>query len=396
MVANTENQPNVEEVIKRVKSVVGSTEKGVPLHAPDFDGDEKALLSDCIDTGYVSSGGKYVEQFEQQIAHLCDRKFGIAVSSGTAALELAMKVIGVKSNEEVIIPSFTFVATANAAHHLGAFPHFIDINETTLGMDPTTLQQHLRLISERRNDGTYNLNTGRRIACIVPMHTFGHPVDFQNIRAVANEFDLPIIEDAAESLGSKYKNNPCGSLGDIAAFSFNGNKIITTGGGGAIVTNNAAFAKRAKHLSTTAKVPHLWEYNHDEIGYNYRLPNLNAALGISQLKQLSEKIRKKKLLNKRYYDAFISFDDAKIFLDTNDADSNFWLNTLILMNEPTFELKNQLLKQLHSENILARPAWTPLHQLPFHKNSPTSKLLITEQLSRRIINLPSSASLIRE
>ena len=164
MVANTENQLNVEELIKRVKSVVGSTEKGVPLHAPDFDGDEKALLSDCIDTGYVSSGGKYVEQFEQQIAHLCDRKFGIAVSSGTAALELAMKVIGVKSNEEVIIPSFTFVATANAAHHLGAFPHFIDINETTLGMDPTTLQQHLRLISERRNDGTYNLNTGRRIA----------------------------------------------------------------------------------------------------------------------------------------------------------------------------------------------------------------------------------------
>jgi len=396
MVANTKKQLNVEEFFERIKFVVGSTEKEVPLHTPDFDGNEKELLCDCIDSGWVSSGGKYVEQFEQEIAYLCDRKFGIAVSSGTAALELAMKVIGVKSNEEVIMPSFTFVATANAAHHLGAFPHFIDINEITLGMDPKTLQQHLRLISERRNNGTYNLNTGRRIACIVPMHTFGHPVDFQNLRAVANEFDLPIIEDAAESLGSKYRNNPCGSLGDIAAFSFNGNKIITTGGGGAIVTNNAAFAERAKHLSTTAKVPHLWEYNHDEIGYNYRLPNLNAALGISQLKQLSKKIKKKKLLNKRYYDAFINFDEAKIFHDTNDADSNFWLNTLILMDETTFEWRNQLLKKLHSEKILARPAWTPLHQLPFHKNSPRSKLLITEQLSRRIINLPSSASLITE
>jgi perosamine synthetase len=395
MVANTKKQLNVEEFIERIKSVVGSAEKEIPLHAPDFGGNEKALLCDCIDTGWVSSGGKYVEQFEQEIANLCDRKFGVAVSSGTAALELAMRVVGVKSNEEVIMPSFTFVATANAAHHLGACPHFIDINENTLGMDPKMLQQHLRLISEHRNDGIYNLKTGCRIACIVPMHTFGHPVDFQNIKSVADEFGLPIIEDAAESLGSKYRNNPCGGLGDIAALSFNGNKIITTGGGGAIVTNNAAFAERAKHLSTTAKVPHLWEYNHDEIGYNYRLPNLNAALGVSQLQQLSKKIKNKKLLNKRYYNAFINFDEARIFRDTSDADSNFWLNTLILMDESNFECRNQLLKKLHSEKILARPAWTPLHQLPFHKSSPRSKLSVTEQLSRRIINLPSSASLYK-
>lgn len=383
----------LEAVLERLERVLGPSDEFIPLHVPEFLGDERALLTDCIDNGWVSSVGSYVDQFERNVAAACDTAYGVAVVNGTAALEVAMKVVGVKPGDEVLMPVLTFAATANAAHHLGAIPHFVDSAECTLGLDPAALGAHLSRIGEARRNGLFNRETGRKIACIVPMHVFGHPVDMDGLLVVAREFDLVIVEDAAESLGSRYKGRACGSFGRVGAVSFNGNKIVTTGGGGAIVTDDEALAKRAKHLTTTAKVSHPWAFVHDEPGYNYRLPNINAALGVAQMAQLGARVEKKRRLAKRYATEFAGFDGGAIFDEPRGAQSNFWLNTLVLAPGTTEAGRNALLDGLNAAGYMARPVWTLMHKLPFHVQSPRAALPVAEDLERRIINLPSSAML---
>jgi perosamine synthetase len=383
----------LKEVLTRLEYVLGPPGSVIPLHVPEFHGNERGLVIDCIDTGWVSSVGSYVNQFEQDVAAACETSYGVALVNGTAALEVAMKVVGVRPGDEVLMPALTFVATANAAYHLGAIPHFVDSATDTLGLDPASLYGQLSRIGEMRQGILYNRETGRRISCVVPMHVFGHPVDMDGLSAVAEEFALVIVEDAAEALGSRYGGRACGSFGRVGALSFNGNKIITTGGGGAIVTNDEDLARRAKHLSTTAKIQHPWAFEHDEPGYNYRLPNLNAALGVAQMVQLSERLEKKRRLAKRYIDAFAGFEGGAMFVEPTGAESNYWLNALVLSPETNDVVRDTLLDGLNAAGYMARPIWTLMHRLPFLTGAPRAPLQEAENLERRIINLPSSAML---
>ncbi|OZA10321.1 MAG: hypothetical protein B7Y02_10920 [Rhodobacterales bacterium 17-64-5] len=291
------------------------------------------------------------------------------------------------------MPTLTFVATANAVHHLGAVPHFVDSAENTLGLDPAAMATHLRGICEIGPAGTVNRITGRRITCVTPMHTFGHAVDMDGLAEVCQEFGLTIVEDAAEALGSSYKQRPLGSFGRVAALSFNGNKIVTTGGGGVLVTDDEELARHAKHLTTTAKIPHRWAFDHDECGYNYRLPNLNAALGVAQMRQLEVRIEKKRRLAGKYISAFEGFEGARIFSEPTEAKSNYWLNTLILNSGCNLAVRDQLLDGLNAAGFMARPVWRLMHRLSFNDHCPRAALPVAEELERRIVNLPSSAEL---
>lgn len=380
-------------VLERLSCVLGPADKPIPLHAPEFGDLEKELVTDCINTGWVSSVGSYVDQFERDVAAACDSTYGVAVVNGTAALELALKVVGVRQGDEILIPTLTFVATANAVHRLGAIPHFVDSAEDTLGLDPVALSSYLRDIGKPGPDGLYNRKSGRRISCVVPMHVFGHPVDLDGLANVADEFGLMVVEDSAEALGSRYKGRACGSFGRLGVVSFNGNKIVTTGGGGVILSDDEALARRAKHLSTTAKIPHPWAFEHDEPGYNYRLPNLNAALGVAQMGQLDQRIEKKRVLAQRYADAFAEFAGARMFSEPTAAESNYWLNALVLAPGTTYAARNVLLEGLNVAGYMARPVWTLMHKLPFHSASPRASLKVAENLEQRIVNLPSSANL---
>jgi perosamine synthetase len=380
-------------VLERLENVIGKAERVIPLHEPEFCGQEQAFVTQCIETGWVSSVGSFVDQFERDVAATCGTKYGVAVVNGTAALELALKVAGVRPGDEVLMPALTFVATANAAHHLGAVPHFVDSSEDTLGLDPVALATHLSRIAEKRSDGFFNRESGRRISCVVPMHAFGHPVDMEGLATVAGDFELQIVEDAAEALGSTYKGRGCGSLGRIGTLSFNGNKILTTGGGGAIVTDDEELARRAKHLSTTAKLPHPWAFDHDESGYNYRLPNINAALGVAQLAQLAERLEKKRRLAQRYIDSFDGYTGGEIFTEPAHSSSNYWLNILVLARGTDIGQRNALLEGLNADGYMARPSWTLMHRLRFHADCPHAPLPVAEDLERRIISLPSSAML---
>ncbi len=379
-------------VADAIQRVIGSQDTFVPLHEPEFSESAWALVKDCLDTGWVSSVGKYVDQFEQEIAVASNAAFGVAVVNGTAALQVAMLATGVSPGDEVIVPALTFVATANAVAHAGAVPHFVDSNEATLGMDAGALATHLERIATRRNGATFNRRTGRRISAVVPMHVFGHPVDMDALNAVASAYGLPVIEDAAEALGSEYKGRPCGSLGRIGAFSFNGNKILTTGGGGAVVTDDEDLAKRVKHLTTTAKVPHRWAFVHDEIAFNYRMPNLNAALGCSQLEELDARLALKRRLASRYSDAFTGMGGVKVVQEPEGCRSNFWLNALRIDTDDVAQ-RDRLLATLNDRQIMARPVWTLLHRLPIFATSPRADLPVAEKLEVQLINIPSSAHL---
>ena len=378
------------DVASRVRGVLGNPEGFVSLHEPEFLGEEEALVLDCIRSGWVSSVGKYVDHFEAEIAASCGTAHGVAMVNGTAALEVALRVVGVMPGDEVLMPSLTFIATANAAHHLGAVPHFVDADIRTLGLDPVALRAYLEEIAERRNGVTINGRTGRRLAGLVPMHVFGHPVDMSGLSQVAREFDLKLVEDAAESLGSKIGDRPCGSFGRVAALSFNGNKIVTTGGGGAVVTDDPELAVRAKHLTTTAKVPHKWKFFHDEIGYNYRMPNLNAALGVAQLGQLGARLFQKRALAQRYIEAFAEAEWVELFVERPGTTANYWLNTLVLSPEVS-TARDMVLEALNDAGLMARPIWEPLHSLPIYAHCPRADLPITNDLAERIINVPSSA-----
>ena len=312
--------------------------------------------------------------------------------NGTAALEVALRVVGVEPGSEVLLPSLTFVATANAVSHLNAVPHFVDVEDRSLGIDSDALVRHLKKIGRQTSEGLFNKETGRRISAIIPVHVFGHPIAMDDLNAVTNTFDLPVIEDAAEALGSQYKQKHCGSLGQAGAFSFNGNKILTTGGGGAVVTNDSKIADLARHLSSTAKLVHPWEFEHDSVGYNYRMPNLNAALGVSQLMDLETRIASKRTLGAAYESAFSDQPGLRVLTEPSYATSNYWLNAIIL-DSAAVGCRDAVLKKLHKLGFMARPIWKPMHKQVMYADAPRAKLPITEDFAGRIINLPSSAHL---
>jgi len=380
------------DVKSRLSFLLSGPGDFVALHEPEFSDDDVKLVTDCVKSGWVSSVGEYVDRFEQEVANLCGVRYGVAVVNGTAALEVALRVAGVSRGDEVLMSSLTFVATANAAHHLGATPHFVDAEFETLGLDPIALRLHLEKIAEVRDGTCYNKQTDRRMSAIIPMHVFGHPVKMNKIVEIASEFGLVIVEDAAEALGSSYNGKACGGLGLLGALSFNGNKILTTGGGGAIVTNDEGLARRAKHLTTTAKTSHSWAFFHDEIGYNYRMPNLNAALGLAQLAQLDNRLSQKRRLAQAYIDVFANHPDLQVFAEPEGTCSNYWLNTLVLAHHASGS-RDTVLQVLNGAGLMARPVWEPLHTLPIYAHAPRSALPVTADLAARIVNVPSSAHL---
>ena len=363
------------------------TNESIPLHRPYFNGNEKKYLEETINSTFVSSVGPSVNSFESKIAEFTGVKYAIAVVSGTAALHLSLKIAGVEENTEVITQSLTFVATCNAISYCGASPVFVDVNKDTAGLDPLSLKQFLTESCELRNDGyCWNKVSGRRIVACLPMHTFGLCLQLDEINKICKEYNICLIEDAAESLGSFYKKNHSGSIGEISALSFNGNKIITTGGGGMILTNNRQLAKRIKHLSSTSKVAHAWDFKHDEVGFNYRLPNLNAALGLAQLESLPGYIKNKRKIAAKYQ----NWGDSKgvsFLKELNDTESNYWLNALIAINKTD---RDKLLNKTNDNGIMTRPAWTPMHHLEMYKKCHKSNLKNTEWLFERIVSLPSS------
>lgn len=376
-------------ILDTVDAVLADATRPVELHEPRFGARERELVLDCIDTGWVSTAGKYVGQFEQMVAGVTGAHHAIAIVNGTAALHAALLVEGVKPNDEVILPSITFVATANAVSHTGAVPHFVDSTWETLGLDPMALERHLEGIATSRGAETVNRESGRVIRAIVPVHIFGHPVDMAPLLAVAAKYGLAVVEDATESLGSTWQGRACGSFGHSAVLSFNGNKIITTGGGGMILTEDDAYARRMRHFTTTAKKPHAWSFDHDEVGYNYRLPNINAALGCAQMEKLPEFLAAKRRLAERYLEAFDGVAGARIFREPQGAQGNYWLNTLVLDGEFAGD-RDRLLGELHAHGVRSRPLWTPMHLLPMYRDCPRAQLDVAEDMHARCINLPSS------
>ena len=371
---------------------MGDVKRPIALHEPCFSGNEWAYVKDCLDTGWVSSVGKYVDKFEEMLCEFTGVKRAVAVVNGTAALHMCLKLVGVAPGDEVLIPALTFVATANAVAYCGAIPHFVDSDERTLGLDPTKLLKYLSDNAEVRADECINRRTGHRIKALMPMHTFGHPVDLDPLVAICRKYKLELIEDAAESLGSFYKGQHTGNLGKASALSFNGNKTITTGGGGAILTNDEKLGQLAKHLTTTARIPHQWKIQHDQIGYNYRLPNINAALGCAQMEELPGFLVKKRKLAKKYSEVFSNTDGVQFFEEPAFARSNYWLNVLLL--EPGLSTcLDELLEATHDSGIMTRPAWALMPQMPIFKDCPGMDLSMAENLAKRIINLPGSASL---
>jgi perosamine synthetase len=379
-------------MLDAVRQVLEDAPRPVLLHGPDLRGRAGEYVKECIDTAWVSSAGAYVDRFERELAAVTGAKRAVAVVNGTAALHIALKLAGVEEGNEVLMPSLTFVATANAVTYCGAVPHFVDVELTTLGLDPVALEQRLVAIAEHRNGHVYNCETGRRLAAVVPMHTFGHPADLAGLTGVCERWELPMVEDAAESLGSLYHGGHTGVFGRFGILSFNGNKIVTTGGGGAILTDDEQLADRAKHLTTTAKVSHRWEFIHDETGYNYRMPNINAALGCGQLERLEEMVALKRRLAEGYRDALAGVGSIRFISEPSGCRSNYWLNAVELDEQAAAE-RDAMLDTLMAEGIQARPIWRPMHRLPMYESCPRADLRVTERLASRIINLPSSASL---
>ena len=379
-------------IVHAIETAIGTSERPVHLHEPRFAGREWEYVKHCIDIGWVSSGGAFVDEFEAELAKRCGTAHAVATVNGTAALHVALTLAGVGRDDEVIVPTLTFVATANAVTYCGGIPHFVDSEAQSLGIDPIKLRRHLAEITLWRDNRLVNRVTGRVIRAVVPVHVFGHPADMDALSGVCAKFGLPIVEDATEALGSRYRGRPCGSLGAAGVLSFNGNKIITTGGGGAVLTNDPVLARRAKHLTTTAKTQHKWAFLHDEIGWNYRLPNLNAALGVAQLQQLDEFIAAKRRLAQRYADAFAPLTGVNFLDEPAGTTSNYWLNA-ILLEDDSGATRDEVLQASHDSGLLTRPAWTLMHQLPMFQDAPRGDLQTAESIARRLVNLPSSAKL---
>jgi perosamine synthetase len=381
----------LERTVQAVRSVTGPG--NISLHQPEFCGNEWAYVKECLDSTFVSSVGAFVDRFERELAAYTRAKHAVAVVNGTAALQVALLLAGVEPGDEVLVPALTFVATANAVHHCHATPHFVDSSAQTLGLDPDALRAWLESTIEMIHGKARNRQTGRRIQAVVPMHTFGHPCDMDGILQVAKEYNLSVVEDAAESLGSLYKGQHMGTFGQLGTLSFNGNKTITTGGGGAILTNDLDLAKKAKHLTTTAKLAHRWEFVHDEAGFNYRMPNLNAALGCAQLERLPRYVSNKRQLADKYKNALVGIDQLELVWEPSECQSNYWLQTIRLKGDGLGH-RDSLLSALNDAGLMARPVWRLMHRLEPYRQCPRAPLPAAEHLEETLVNIPSSPSLV--
>ena len=361
----------------------------IPLHEPKFIGNEKKYLNECVDSTFVSSIGKFVDKFEEKIAEYTGAKYAVATNNGTSALHVALLLANVDKGDEVITQPLTFVATCNAINYCGAKPVFIDVDKDTMGLSPFALQVFLENNTYIKNQQCVNNQTGAIIKACVPMHTLGHPCRIDKIKNICDKYHIRLIEDAAESVGSFYKDKHTGTFGQMGAMSFNGNKIITGGGGGCIVTNDEDLAKKAKHLTTTAKVPHKWEFSHDMVGYNYRMPNLNAALLVAQLENLDGFIHKKRKLA-HMYEEFYRNTDYSFIKESKDSKSNYWLNSIILNNK---QQRDKFLNETNSQGVMTRPIWTLMNKLPMFEQAQCGDLTNSEWLEERVVNIPSSVIL---
>lgn len=379
-------------VLAAVREVLGPATGTIGLHEPEFAGNEWAYVKDCLDTGWVSSVGAYVDRFERDLQAVTGVSHAVATANGTAALHICLLLAGVQPGDEVLLPALTFVATANAVSYTGATPHFVDSEAVSLGVDAAALEAYLARIADRVGGHCVNRATGRVIRALVVMHVFGHPADLEALDALAERWGLVLVEDAAESLGSFYQGRHTGNVGRVSALSFNGNKVVTTGGGGAVLTNDPVLGRRAKHLTTTARVAHRWNFLHDEVGYNYRLPNLNAALGCAQLEQLPGLLERKRVLAARYAQAFAGVAGVSMLSEPPQTRGNFWLNALMLAS-PDEARRDTVLAALNEAGYMSRPVWTLMHRLPMYSACPRMDLPVAESLEARVINLPSSARL---
>lgn len=362
----------------------------VPLHAPKFMGNEKKYLDECIDTTFVSSVGKFVDRFENEVAAYTGAARAVVCVSGTNALHMAMMLVGVERDDEVLTQALTFIATCNAISYIGAHPVFVDVDLDTLGMSPVAVRSWLEKNAEMRNGECYNKNTGRRVKACVPMHTFGHPVRIDVLADICNEWDIELVEDAAESIGSYYKGQHTGTFGKVGAISFNGNKTITTGGGGMMLFRDEELGKLAKHLTTQAKVPHRWAFVHDHIGYNYRMPNINAALGCAQLENLDRFVDNKRETAAIYADFFRNIPDIGFFTEPENCRSNYWLNAVIMKDK---KAQQEFLEYTNDNGVMTRPVWELMNRLPMFAGCETDGLANTQWLADRIVNIPSSVRL---
>lgn len=376
-------------IVSAIAAVSG--EKAM-LHEPCFRGHEWDYVKECIDTGWVSTAGKFVERFESMLCEFTGVSHAAAVVNGTAALHACLILAGVEAGDEVITQPLTFAATCAAIAYQGAVPHYVDVSEATLGLDPARLDERLAEMGERSGGGLRNKITGRRIAAVVCMHTYGHACDLDGLAEVCARWGVTLIEDAAESLGSYRDGRHTGHWGLLSALSFNGNKIVTTGGGGAVLTNDPELARRARHLTTTAKLPHRWEFEHDMVGYNYRLPNLNAALGCAQLELLPGFIAAKRILAERYRAAFAEVAGVTFFAEPQGCRSNYWLNVLLL-DRPDMDLRDRVLAATNDAGLMTRPAWVLMHRLAPYAHGPRGDLSVAESLAARLINIPSGVVL---
>lgn len=401
-----------QNVVDFIRETFNKPDGFIPLHEPRFRGNEKKYLNECIDSTFVSSVGKFVDQFEHLVAEYTGAKYAVAAINGTAALHMALLLSGVKQVDEVITQPLTFIATANAISYIGAKPVFIDVDKNTMGLSPNALRTWLEVNVEMRevervkkfeevdkvediesstfskikHFQPFNIITGNRIAACVPMHTYGHPCRIDKIVDICNQYNIPIVEDAAESLGSYFKGQHTGTFGKIGVLSFNGNKTITTGGGGMLLFNDVELAQKAKHLTTQAKIPHAWEFVHDEIGYNYRMPNINAALGLAQLEELEHFIDAQRKLAKKYSSFFNSLD-ISLFEEPENAKSNYWLNVVVLKDR---KQRDEFLEYTNDKGVMTRPTWELMNNLTMFNNCQTGDLSNAEWLADRVVNIPSS------
>ncbi|MEE0892891.1 MAG: LegC family aminotransferase [Treponema sp.] len=373
------------EVIEFIKSLYPEYKENVFLHPPIFFGNEKKYLNDCIDTTFVSSVGQYVDQFEQKMAEYTGAAKAVVCVNGTNALHMSLMLSGVKQDDEVITQPLTFIATANAISYCNAYPVFCDVDEDTMGLSPVAVRKWLEAHAEIKNNQCFNKSTGRRISAVVPMHTFGHPVKLNEFVSLCEEWKLALVEDAAESIGSLYNGKHTGLFGKVAALSFNGNKTITCGGGGMLLFTDEELAARAKHLTTQAKKPHRWEFKHDEIGYNYRMPNINAALGCAQLENI-DKILENKRKTAMAYKEFFAGSDIKFFDEPANCRSNFWLNAVVLPNK---EAQIKFLEETNDNHVQTRPIWELMNRLEMFKSCQHGDLKTAEMFADRVVNIPS-------
>lgn len=380
------------QVVDFIRQTFRQTEGVIPLHAPCFIGNEKKYLNECIDSTFVSSVGKFVDRFEEMVAEYTGAKKAVVCVNGTNALHMTMLLSGVKQGDEVITQPLTFIATANAISYIGAYAVFLDVDKDTMGLSPVKVREWLKENAEVKGGECFNIKTGRRIKVCIPMHTFGHPVHLDELIEVCRDYHLDLLEDAAESIGSFYKGKHTGIFGKVGAVSFNGNKTITTGGGGMLLFNDEELGRYAKHIMTQAKVPHRWEFVHDHIGYNYRMPNINAALGCAQMEHLQEFVDNKRDLALKYAE-FFKDTDVTFFTEPSDCKSSYWLNVVLLKDK---QAREQFLEETNGAGVMTRPVWQLMNRLPMFRDCQCGDLSNAEWLEERVVNIPSSVRLYKK